>query len=293
MANITKKSRTHELIESLKLPKDFLDPKLPKGSFSHSQYNQFKKCGRAYEFKYVLGVMGPSTSSMSRGSAVHKGIEAALKRKMETGRVLPLEDAKNEVNAEFDQRAQDVTDWDDLKPEGVKKEALALYEAYHINALPKINPVAIEKGFAVKFGGVPMVGWIDLIDEQPAMDVSKMDAKTAALVPKKRVVADTKTAKTKWSDADVRNDTQLTLYSAVEGTPHVRIDQLIPYKGKGATYVPSPSARTTGDVVVLEEDVSEVADFIRKGIFPKTEIGGWACTKKWCPYWTLCRGAKQ
>jgi hypothetical protein len=228
---------------------------------------------------------------MVRGSAVHKAIEAALKAKM-SGKNSSLGALQDLTWREFDGRAIEVRTWGEKNPEELRRQALGLLAAFHASALPNINPVAVEKGWAARFGGVPMVGWIDLIDEQPALDVSRLSRRAAALSPKRREVVDTKTSERKWSADDVRKAPQLTLYSAVERTPFVRVDQLVPYQ-RGAAYVPSGSERTATDIAVLEEDVAEVAGFIERGIFPMTTIDSWACNAQWCAYWTLCRGRKR
>jgi hypothetical protein len=246
-------------------------------------------CGEAYQFKYVQGLPSPGSGSMTRGSAVHKGIEAALRKKMKGDPVLVVVEACEIVGQEFDARSAEVLDWGKTTAEACKTEAVQLYEAFHVGGLNRFNPTAVEKGFAVNFGGVPLVGFIDALDEQPAITVAGMDPELAKLAPKKKVVVDFKTSATKWSDNDVRTDTQLTLYAAVERTPYIRIDQLIPYK-RGAQYVRAESERTAEDIAILEDDVGEVAQRIRQGIFPKADIGAWNCGPTKCPYWSMCRG---
>ena len=59
-----------------------LDPVLPGGAFSHSQYDTFKACGRSYEFKYIKGRKSPPSPAMARGTAIHAAIEAALRAKV-------------------------------------------------------------------------------------------------------------------------------------------------------------------------------------------------------------------
>jgi hypothetical protein len=281
---------TSALLTALGKGPEFLDPKLPKGTFSHSQYFSYLACGKAYEFKYVLGLATPSWASTTRGVSVHKGIEEVLKAKM-LGQKLSIVAAQDALSKEFDLKADEVLDWGEAEPDKVKKDSRDLLDVFYLEALPKINPLAIEKGFAVDFAGVPMVGYIDLIDEVPAMDVSKMSESDAASVPKKKVVVDFKTKDKKLTDKDVRNNTQMTLYAAVEKTPHIRMDLLVTYK-KGAVYLPIESERTSQDVAILEEHVASVADHVRKGDFPMAPIGSWACSDQNCAFWSMCRGRK-
>lgn len=285
-----KESRTEALLRQLGVDKSFLDPKLPKGFFSNSQYNSWLICGKAYEFKYVQQISTPDYASTSRGNAVHAGVEYVLKAKM-AGSAFTVDEGKEVVSRTFEEKAKGVLDWGGEEPGKVKDLSIQLFNAYAIYALPKINPVAIEKGFAKRVGDVPMVGWIDLLDEQPAIPVAGMAPEDVALAPKRIVTADLKTGKAKWSEKEVALDPQLTLYSHIEGTPDVRIDQLIAHK-KAPTFIQAESTRTPKDAEVLIEHVNEVAEFVKKGVFPKTTIDNWACNKDHCSFYHLCRGKK-
>lgn len=285
-----KESRTQALLRQLNVSPDFLDPKLPKGFFSNSQYNSWLICGKAYEFKYVQQIATPDYASTSRGNAVHSGVEHMLRAKM-AKTPATVEEGLEVVSKTFDEKAKGVLDWGDEEPGKVKDTAIKLFKTYTTYGLPKINPVAIEDGFAKRIGDVPMVGWIDLVDEQPAIQVPGMTAEDAALAPRRLITADLKTSKAKWSDKEVALDPQLTLYSHVKGTPAVRIDQLIDHK-KAPTFLQAESTRTPKDVEILVEHVNQVAEFVRKGVFPMTEIDNWACNKDHCSFYHLCRGKK-
>lgn len=283
-----KESRTQVLLRQLGVDGSFLDTKLPKGFFSNSQYNSWLICGKAYEFKYVQQISTPDYASTSRGNAVHSGVEFMLRAKM-AKKLVTVEEGLEVVSTTFDEKAKGVLDWGDDEPGKVKDLALRLFKTYTTYGLPKINPVGIEEGFAKKIGDVPMVGWIDLIDEQPIIQVPGMSAEDIALAPKRLVTADLKTSKAKWSEKEVALDPQLTLYSFIKGTPDVRIDQLIDHK-KAPTFIQAESTRTPKDAAILVDHVNEVADFVKKGIFPKTTIDNWACNKDHCSFYHLCRG---
>lgn len=294
--NEVKESRTQRLMRRLNIPPDFEDPKLPSKVFSYSQYNSWLICAKAYEFKYVEKRKTPNYAATSKGSAVHAGIEHMLRGK-QAGQVPTFESGVAEVNKKFDEMAQGVEDWGrnedtPLDPEEVKESARRLFQTFAIMALPHINPVAVEKGFAKKIGDVPLIGYIDLIDERPTMNTAGMDPATAALAPKKRVTVDSKTGRAKWSEGELRLDPQLTLYSYVEGTPDVRVDQYIDLK-KGPVYVGGESIRTPNDAEIFIDHLNEVAGYVKKGIFPKTPIDSWVCNRKHCSFYEICRGKKK
>lgn len=285
-----KESRTQQLLTKLGVDATFLDPKLPKGFFSNSQYNSWLICGKAYEFKYVQQISTPDYASTSRGNAVHSGVEHMLRAKM-AKKPATVEEGLEVVSKVFDEKAAGVQDWGDEDPGKVKDTALRLFKTYTTYGLPKINPVAIEEGFAKRLGDVPLVGWIDLIDEQPVIPVPGMSPEDLALAPTRLVTADLKTSKAKWSEKEVALDPQLTIYSHVKGTPNVRVDQLIDHK-KAPVFLQAESTRTSRDAELVVEHLNEVADYVRKGVFPKTTIDNWACNKDHCSFYHLCRGKK-
>lgn len=285
-----KESRTQQLLKKLGVEASFLDPKLPKGFFSNSQYNSWLICGKAYEFKYVQQISTPDYASTSRGQAVHSGVEHMLRAKM-AKKPATVDEGLEVVSKVFDEKAAGVQDWGDEDAGKVKDTAIRLFKTYTTYGLPKINPVAIEEGFAKKLGDVPLVGWIDLIDEQPVIPVPGMSPEDLALAPTRLVTADLKTSKAKWSEKEVALDPQLTIYSHVKGTPNVRVDQLIDHK-KAPVFLQAESTRTSRDAELVVEHLNEVADYVRKGVFPKTTIDNWACNKDHCSFYHLCRGKK-
>lgn len=290
MTTEKKESRTDKLLRILQVPDDFRDPRLPSGVFSHSQYMSWVICGKAYEYKYVQKIETPEYLATTNGSAVHGGIEYSLIQKMK-GETVSLDLAKEHVSKLVDEKAARITEWsEDLPNVGkLKDKALRLFETFYVHALPKINPVAIEKGFAKRLGDVPVIGYIDLVDEVPALIVPGMSPEEAALAPTKRVTVDFKTARAKWSKAQLDSNTQLTMYAYVEGTPHVRVDQLVDLKG-GPVYHRGESSRVPGDANILVDHLNEVAEYVRQGVFPKADIASWACNKEHCSFWGHCRG---
>lgn len=285
-----KESRTDKLLKSLSVDKDFLDPELPTGYLSYSQYQTFLACGKNYEFKYIQKLSSGSSGNAARGIAIHAGVESML-RGMITSKPPPLQEAEALVDRIFESSAEGVSDWGTESKDHLKDKTMRMFRHYAVHALPKLNPVATEKGFAKKIGDVPVIGWIDLIDEQPAMPVAGMSLEEAALVPRKRVIVDLKTTRRTWDADAVKRNAQLTQYAYVEGSPHVRIDQLIDLK-TGPKYVQAESLRTPEDTQVFMEHLNEVAGYIKSGVFPRASIDSWKCNAKNCPFWDKCRGRK-
>lgn len=265
----------------------FEDPDLPTGVFSPSQFDMYQKCGRQYEYRYVLGKIKAPGISLVRGKSIHKGAEVTHRNTIEKGRPLTMEEASQSVSDEFEKEKELVEDWEGKTSGDYKDHVLRQFAIYYNTAVPLIKPVAVEDTFAVKFGTVPVRGIIDLIDS--VYDVP--GGFEGELPPAVEVVSDLKVVGMRWPEQKVRYAPQLTFYSAVKGIPRVRVDLLLDQKS-GTKYDAIRSVRTPSDIKLLTEDLEQVVDLIKKGIFPRTNPTTWACTPKFCGYYEDCRGQK-
>lgn len=267
------------------LPEGFEDPALPKGTYSSSQHNCYDKCGKAYEFKYVLGIPEVKNGAMYKGTVIHAGAEFSLRRVMETQKAPPVEEARAIVADAFEAEKDTVQRWDEGEDAGRAKDAtIAGYVTYHRVALPARTPEAVEEGFAVRVGDVPVVGYIDLVE--------RVKDFPDAHDPGRLVVADLKYSSRSWSQADIDQDPQFTLYSLAKGIADVRVDNLVPLKA-GPSFKQLHARRTRQDHEVLIEAYGQNVDLIKKGVFKMATIGDWMCQPKWCGYWSICRGRKR
>jgi hypothetical protein len=270
-------------------PPDFLDPGLPKGVLSPSQFGMYKRCARQYEYAYVKGLRRPPGIAMLKGTAIHKGAEVVHKHTIATGQRMTMEAAVQEVADEFEEGLEKVEKDPEVNVGAVKDRTLANFRIYYVQAVPLIRPVAAEKTFAAKIGTVPMRGVIDLIDRVPGEVVLGVDDPDNP--PLVEVVSDLKTTTKKWSDQMVDYSVQMTIYALVENTPRIRIDLLVDQKS-GTKYVPIRALRSTREKQVIVEDVEEMANLVKKGIFPRCLPDSYVCTPRFCGYYAECRGPK-
>lgn len=271
------------------VPAGFGDANLPnKEYFSHSQFAMYMRCARQFEYRYILGIRQPPGIAMTQGSVIHAGAEKTHRHTIDHGKPLPLNEAEAVVSDTFDRMKDHIEDWGEEKPDRVKQATLHHFRVYHAQSTPLLRPKAVEEPFAVKVGTVPMVGFIDLIDEVMVDREGDVLAKgEGPLVTE--VVADLKFTGRKWQDSKLRHDTQLTLYAHVKGIPRVRIDFLLDQKS-GTRYVQERSLRTPRDAKNFEEDLEEVVGLIKKGVFPRCDPTSWVCTPRFCGYYERCRG---
>lgn len=268
---------------------DFFDDGIPKGVISPSGFGSYRICPRRYEFSYVLGIINPPGIAMVKGKTIHKGAEIVHRHTIDHKERIGLEEASQRVSDYFEKEKSDIEDWGDTDPGVFKDNTLANFQIYYTTAVPLIRPVAAEKPFAMLIGVVPVRGVIDLIDQVP--DEYAMREDPEAPPPDIEVVSDLKTTKQRWSESKVNHDAQLTIYSIVEDTPYVRVDLLLDQKS-GCKYSPLRALRDVNEKRLLIEDIEEVVDCIKKGVFPRCDPTHWACTPKFCGYYTRCRGPK-
>lgn len=268
------------------VPAEKLDLKMPKGTFSHSQYSLYQSCPQAYYFRYVMGFSTPPAAAAHKGKSVHAGVEQAHLHKIATKDMPNLEEMKAVVADSFDEGKEDIV-WGDVVEGAVKDAAIDNYAVYHARALPKVNPEAAEQAFVFYLDSTPVVGYIDLIDR-----VTEENVDGDVENPGTLVVADLKVSGRSWSQADVDKSTQFTLYSRVMGIPNVRVDNLVTLKA-GPAFKQLTSKRDGRTHLNLLEHMSETVNLIKEGIFPKTSFDNWMCGEKWCGYWNICRGKKR
>jgi hypothetical protein len=266
-------------------PPNFMDPELPSGVFSPSQFDTYRKCPKRYEYRHIYKIISPPGVAMIKGTAVHKGAEVTHRKMIETGQPLALVEAIQAVSDSFDEKRPDIENWEDKNPDHVKDSALNAFRVYYNEAVPIINPVKAEHTFAVKIGTVPVRGVIDLVDRV------KEDAVIDGVIPTTEVVSDLKTASARWPEQRVRQSAQLTFYAFVEKTFRVRYDFILDQKS-GIKYDQNKSMRTQHDFKLLIEDLEAVVDGIKRGYFPRSDGTNWWCTPKFCGYYERCRGPK-
>jgi hypothetical protein len=268
-------------------PPNFLDPELPKGVLSPAQFSMYKRCPRQYEYAYVKGLVRPPGISMLKGTAIHKGAEVVHRHTIATGTRMPMDEAVQQVADTFAAGLENIKKDPEVDVGLAKDRTLSNFRIYYVQAVPLIRPIAAEKTFAIKIGGVPIRGVIDLIDQVFGDVVLGEDDPNSP--PMVEVVSDLKTTTRRWPDQMVNHSTQMTLYAIVEDTQRIRVDLLIDQKS-GAKYLPIRATRSKREKQIITEDLVEMAGLVKKGIFPRCLPDSYVCTKTFCGYYGLCRG---
>ena len=246
------------------------------------------KCMEAFRRRYIMGEKIPPGVRMIVGTGTHRGVDADMKHKIETGELLPLDavtDATRDgLNAAWEREG--VT----LEPEELARgmklirgeavdKAVRLVKLHHTETAPKIKPIHAERAWSLEIAGKPFdfVGQIDIQEEG--------------------AVRDTKTsAKTPSADC-AEKSLQLKAYAmavkALDGKipEKVSLDYLIDNKTpKAATFYYAPDAE---DFSLVLNRLDTVAYAMEKGVFVPVEPDHWCCDPKWCGYFDSCKYVRR
>ena len=287
--------------------------KLPKKALSATQIEMYLRCPRQYYFRYIKGEIRPPGVALTLGKSTHEALETTHNAIVDTGVPASEPMVTAAFSDAFDHAVPDVPkeEWekDDSTPGEVKDAGLALVRLYNAKFAPLVKPQVtqtqkgeqirgIEKEFGILIAGVPVIGFIDLIDtNDPTIVASPSEVvimrQKGATIPEamRTVIVDFKTKAKSFAQGDVDGSLQLTLYSYAEKIPAVRFDQLL--RQKTPTIKRISALRKDTDYRWLEEIVRGVAEAISMGAFPPCDPSAWVCSEKWCGFWRLCRGRKR
>lgn len=246
------------------------------------------KCMEAFRRSYIMGEKIPPGVRMIVGTGTHRGVDANMKHKIETGELLPLDavtDATRDgLNAAWEREGVTL-DPDELargmkliRGEAVDK-AVRLVKLHHAETAPKIKPIHAERAWSLEIAGKPF-DFVGQIDIQEANGIR--DTKTAAKTP---------------SEDCAEKSLQLKSYAmavkALDGKipEKVSLDFLIDIKTpKAKTFDYAPDAE---DFSLVLNRLDTVAYAMEKGVFVPVEPDHWCCDPKWCGYYSTCKYVRR
>lgn len=149
---------------------------LAKGRLSASSVVGFFRCPEQFRLGYIKGQWGPSRGNNISGKAVHEVMDVAMRFKMMHGTDLPaplVDDVAadafeavwgNERRVELEPGKGTRGEW--------KDRSIAVAQAWVEHLAPLLRPVATEQAFVYEVPGcpVPIVGYVDLVDERALVD---------------------------------------------------------------------------------------------------------------------------
>ncbi|MGD9209295.1 MAG: PD-(D/E)XK nuclease family protein [Desulfobacteraceae bacterium] len=292
---------TPTLLEQLEKNKPSGGFKLPQGYLSPSQIDMYLRCPRQYYFRYVRDMTKPPGIALVLGSSAHKAVETTHHYIVDHNEPAPVDVVLSSFSDAFDKNAEEIPK-EELNEENlgsVKDAGVSLVRLYNKNFAPKVRPRVkdgvrgIEQKIKISVGGVPMLGYIDLIDSNAdvvysynELDMLQKEGGCVAETLRTSIV-DFKTKTKALSQTETDNSLQLTFYAYATGINQVRHDQLL--RQKIPKIKRACAVRTSSDYKWLHEIVSSVAKAVSAGIFPPCAPDSWMCTPKWCGFYATCR----
>lgn len=278
---------------------------LPRGYLSPSQVSMFINCPHAWELAYLQKKPRKTSARMFQGIFVHSSVEAVLTERYNSGTLPSLDMATDAFSDAFEDGKKHIEDWEGDDEGTVKDVGVKCTKAYYEEAAPDATPIVIEKTLTAVFKSadgktrLPVLGRLDSIQVQAHSEQEYQDIRIAlksgsdiSTIKKPRRIHDLKVVTDKWSESDLANDLQFTMYAGIEGIPDVQVDQVV----KGRAKVPRPRYEKLTGVITpkmvkhVEQVMEGVGKSIALGHFPMTNPGNWWCSEKWCGMWMHCRG---
>jgi len=254
------------------------DSKEMKISFSGT--DMYLKCGKQYEFRYIDGIKIPPKVVMIEGSSHHKAMELNNKQKMKKGTDMKASRLTDIFMEDFRERIKPqkkTIDWEGENEDRIFERAKSFHTDYARVIAPSIRPTSAEEWFneEVKIDGVTFVlnGVIDLKNKTGKGNTEVLDYKV----------------KSKAASAnELKSDHQLSLYSHVAG---VRQAGHIQFLKKANPEVGIIRVRRTEKQQQWALKVTaSVVKAVKAGAFPMAQPSHWACSPRFCGYWSMCRG---
>jgi hypothetical protein len=276
---------------------------LPKEYLSASQVSMYLRCGKQYEFRYIDNIVAPPGIAMIKGTAVHRGLEAYYKERMNGATPLtPTQVVEFCVMTLEDEAKTQELDMPGALKDQTIVEITNAASPYVEHVAHLITPVAVEQELRYEANcGVALLGYLDLVREPTQIELE-------ANLPDENHLCDYKISGKKWSADKLQNDLQFNIYSLATGIADIEIHNMTPgpkkpkqHKTIPADYLADVQDITDNIRIVrnkfdgseyehVENIIENVAGGITKGVFMPCSPDGWVCSATWCGYWKLCRG---
>jgi len=215
-------------------------------------------CPSQFFFKEVRRVPSKAGYPMLLGSTGHAVLEPYNRRIMKTGKPPPFSTMRPVLAAAAQKNGISHKD---------RKRLLTLLFQYHSRYGRLFKPLFVEERRFLDFDAACIV-------------TGKTDMVTAD------EVVDYKFSRVRRTRKDVADDLQLGFYSHLFGRDKARIVRLNP-----SGTVSTVGAPALPPQIVLDR-IGAAVDGMRRGSYPPNHSFRW-CAKKYCAFWSLCRGKRK
>jgi CRISPR/Cas system-associated exonuclease Cas4 (RecB family) len=235
---------------------------------SPSQVRCFMDCQMRWWFKYGLKLPDVSTGNMALGRAIHASLGANFAQKLDTREDLPTEAVRALFREAWAQERAQTEFRDEEDRQALAAMGEALVQKYMDEIAPTIDPAAVEVHVEGEIAGVPVQGWIDLLD---------VDGR----------VIDIKTAKARPSSIEPMHKFQVATYAHLlpGASGEARVDTLVKTK---TPQLIAQSFRVTPEELKVPERLYPAAQgAMQKQHYMPNRLS-MMCSRRNCSYWRHC-----
>jgi hypothetical protein len=249
---------------------------IPKGYLSPSQIEMYLRCPQQYKMRYVDGISSPPAVALVEGSSHHEALAENNKTVIRGRGNLKTAEVVDAFVQSFNRRKKEIEDWEGDDENTVVNRGRAMLQAYMKEFAPKFVAVQQEFDVFMQIGPLRVQG---ITDAKGMVDGDRPS------------VVDYKTVARSKSQAELESSLQLSFYAGVEAATgdedfDVGYVNLLKSGKVNPQFVPYEPRRVRWFRAVA----LSVADAISRGCFPMTSPDSWACSERFCGYWSRCRG---
>jgi CRISPR/Cas system-associated exonuclease Cas4 (RecB family) len=235
---------------------------------SPTQVRTFLDCSAKWWFRYGLRLPEPKTSSLALGSAVHETLAENFRQKIDTREDLDIFGLAALFRQSWARQKEEAVFDPDEDADQLWLLGEQIVRKYVEEAAPSIDPAGVEFEVSGRIGGVPVRGYIDLMDVHGAV----IEIKTAARKP---------------PGVPFDHALQVATYRSL--SPHAsgeaRLDVLV--KTKTIQLAQHRYTVTESDLHAVRVLYPLVQDGIRSGLyFPNRR--SMLCSRRHCAFWRHC-----
>ena len=247
---------------------------------SSSSANMAWRCGEQYRRRYIEGEIIPPAIALGRGASVHRVNRINLQQKINTFEDMPLSDlfdiARDNFIDSFQSGVFLTKEEQPYKKQLLNQglnDTLRATRLYRNDVAPDIQPIDVERGFLIDIGlDLPLKGFIDIEQRQITNDLKTTTRKkpSGAIDQELQPVFYTFARWFETGDLTTfmmnylvvrKNDSEHQTQSALYGKKHFN---------------------------ALISKLNNFCKQLKAGIFPPASPTSWACSEKYCGYWSTC-----
>ena len=240
----------------------------PGDVLSPSQVSSIMDCAYRWYGKYVLELPDPPTGNLALGRAVHSALAENFSQKCETKVDLDLIGVVALFREAWCIASEQTEFRDDEEPRELGRTGEILVAKYMDEAAPLIDPAAVEMHVEGVINGVPVHGFLDVLDVEGR-------------------IIEIKTAKARPPNVDPMHKFQLATYVRLMpgAIGAARIDTLV--KTKSPQLIQQSFSITEQELRVTDTLYPLAQELMRGGVYVPNRQS-MMCSRRNCAYWRHC-----